>query len=49
MASKLGRYYYIVDDGKTVHSGLMEDLIQDEALIHRYLGTAVIKPGEKRP
>ncbi len=49
MASKLGRYYYILDDGRTVHSGMMADLVQDEALIHRYLGTAVIKPGEKRP
>ncbi len=47
MASRLAQYFYIVDDGKTVHSGLMADLVQDEALIHRYLGTAVITPGEK--
>jgi branched-chain amino acid transport system ATP-binding protein len=47
MASQLAQYFYIVDDGKTVHSGLMADLVQDEALIHRYLGTAVITPGEK--
>ncbi len=47
MASRLAKYFYIVDDGKTVHSGLMSDLVQDEALIHRYLGTAVISPGEK--
>jgi len=48
MASQLAQYFYIVDDGKTVHSGLMSDLVQDEALIHRYLGTAVITPGEKK-
>ncbi len=48
MASQLAQYFYIVDDGKTVHSGLMADLVQDEALIHRYLGTAVITPGEKK-
>ncbi len=47
MASRLAQYFYIIDDGKTVHSGLMADLVQDEALIHRYLGTAVITPGEK--
>ncbi len=47
MASRLAQYFYIVDDGKTVHSGLMADLIQDKALIHRYLGTAVITPGDK--
>ncbi len=47
MASRLAQHFYIVDDGKTVHSGLMADLVQDEALIHRYLGTAVITPGEK--
>jgi branched-chain amino acid transport system ATP-binding protein len=47
MASQLAQYFYIVDDGKTVHSGLIADLVQDEALIHRYLGTAVITPGEK--
>jgi branched-chain amino acid transport system ATP-binding protein len=41
MASRLAQDYYIVDDGRTVHSGLMADLVQDEALIHRYLGTAV--------
>ena len=48
MASQLAQNFYIIDDGKTVHSGLMADLVQDEALIHRYLGTAVITPGEKK-
>jgi branched-chain amino acid transport system ATP-binding protein len=41
MASRLAQDYYIVDDGRTVHSGQMADLVQDEDLIHRYLGTAV--------
>jgi len=48
MASKLAHDYYIIDDGKTVHSGAMADLVQDEDLIHRYLGTAVIPHGEKK-
>jgi branched-chain amino acid transport system ATP-binding protein len=47
MASKLAQDYYIIDDGKTVHSGAISDLVQDEALIHRYLGTAMITTGEK--
>jgi branched-chain amino acid transport system ATP-binding protein len=41
MASQLAQRYTIIDDGKSVHSGLMADLVQDEALIHRYLGAAV--------
>lgn len=48
MASKLAQNYFIIDDGRTVHSGLMSDLVQDEDLIHRYLGTAVITAREKR-
>jgi branched-chain amino acid transport system ATP-binding protein len=47
MASKLAHDYYIIDDGKTVHSGTMADLVQNEELVHRYLGTAVIAAGEK--
>lgn len=41
MASQLAQYYYILDDGKSVHSGQMADLVGNTALIHRYLGTAV--------
>ncbi len=41
MASRLAQYYYIIDDGKTAHAGAMSDLVQDEALIHQYLGAAV--------
>jgi len=44
MASKLGQHYYIIDDGKIVHQGAMADLVQDRALVERYLG-ASIQPG----
>jgi branched-chain amino acid transport system ATP-binding protein len=43
MASQLAEYYYIIDDGKSVHEGLMSELVQDEALIRQYLG-AIVKP-----
>jgi branched-chain amino acid transport system ATP-binding protein len=48
MASKLAKSFYIVDDGKTVHAGAMEDLIHDEELIHRYLGASIHVNGGKR-
>ena len=41
MASRLAQFYYIIDDGKSVHRGEMADLVHDEALIHRYLGASV--------
>ncbi len=41
MASQLGERYYIIDDGQTVHQGTMEALVQDEALVRRYLGASV--------
>jgi branched-chain amino acid transport system ATP-binding protein len=40
MASKLAQLYTIIDDGHSVMSGQMRDLVQDEALIQRYLGVA---------
>lgn len=40
MASQLADYYVIIDDGRSVHSGRMSDLVQDSALVHRYLGAA---------
>lgn len=48
MASQLAEYYYIIDDGKSVQNGKMDDLIQDTETIHRYLGTAVGAVGGKR-
>ena len=40
MAAQLADRYYILDDGHTVHAGQMATLIQDQALITRYLGAA---------
>ena len=40
MASQLADHYVIIDEGQSVHSGLMADLIRDHALIRRYLGAA---------
>jgi branched-chain amino acid transport system ATP-binding protein len=40
MAGKLADRYVIIEDGKSVHTGLMADLVGDEALITRYLGAA---------
>lgn len=40
MASHLADRYVIIDNGQSVHSGQMADLVQDKALIHRYLGAA---------
>lgn len=41
MASQLGEYYYIIDDGQTVHSGEMTTLVDDTELVKRYLGASV--------
>jgi branched-chain amino acid transport system ATP-binding protein len=38
MASSLGDEYYLFDDGKTVHRGQMEELVQNEELKKKYLG-----------
>ena len=38
MASSVGDHFYILDDGKVVHSGAMEDLVQDEEMQSKYLG-----------
>lgn len=41
MASQLAKRYVIIDDGKSVQSGMMADLVQDTALIHQYLGASI--------
>ena len=41
MASQLAERYVIIDDGKSVQNGLMSDLVQDEDLIHEYLGASI--------
>ena len=38
MASSVGDYFFILDDGMVAHAGHVEALIQDEALQSKYLG-----------
>lgn len=38
MASKIGDTYTLIDDGETVQSGLMSELIENEELKRKYLG-----------
>ncbi|TYS65793.1 ABC transporter ATP-binding protein [Sutcliffiella horikoshii] len=40
MASTIGDCFYILDDGKTVHHGHMQELKEDEELRRQYLGIA---------
>ncbi len=40
VASKLADRFVIIDDGSSPVTGLMHDLVKDEAMIHRYLGVA---------
>lgn len=40
VASKLADRYVIIDEGHSVTSGQMADLVQDQALIQKYLGVA---------
>lgn len=40
MASTIGDSYYIIDDGRTVHSGQMAELKANESLKKEYLGIA---------
>lgn len=43
MASQLAERFVIIDDGRSVHTGLMSDLVRNEELVQQYLG-ASIKP-----
>jgi branched-chain amino acid transport system ATP-binding protein len=38
VASRLGRTYVIIEEGRSVQSGDMADLVDDEETIQRYLG-----------
>ena len=38
LASLVGTDYFILDDGRVVHQGLMEELMEDQELKQRYLG-----------
>ncbi|MGE5141668.1 MAG: ABC transporter ATP-binding protein [Rudaea sp.] len=40
VASALAKYYVIIEEGRSVKSGLMADLLNDKSTIHRYLGAA---------
>jgi branched-chain amino acid transport system ATP-binding protein len=40
VASQLADRFVIIENGQSVHDGLMEDLVADQALITRYLGAA---------
>lgn len=40
VASQLAEYYVIIEDGRSVHSGRMADLLADRALVTRYLSAA---------
>ncbi|MCG6879831.1 MAG: ABC transporter ATP-binding protein [Deltaproteobacteria bacterium] len=43
MASSVGDDFFILDDGRVVHSGRVEDLIQNEELQSRYLGISKVE------
>ncbi len=38
LAKMVGRDFYILDEGKVVHTGLMENLAQDKEMKQKYLG-----------
>ncbi|WP_019243481.1 MULTISPECIES: ABC transporter ATP-binding protein [Bacillus] len=40
MASQIGDSFYIIDEGRTVYNGKMNQLIEDEVLRRKYLGIA---------
>jgi len=40
LASRVGQDYFILDDGRVVHQGRMEDLAEDHELKQKYLGIA---------
>jgi branched-chain amino acid transport system ATP-binding protein len=40
VASQLAESYVIIEEGQSVKSGAMSDLVHDQETIHRYLGAA---------
>ena len=38
LATQVGVDYFILDDGRVVHQGLMKDLVDDNELKKKYLG-----------
>ena len=43
MASSVGDDFFILDDGKVVHSGRVEELVRNEELQSRYLGISKVE------
>ena len=39
VASRLAKHYVIIEEGRSVKSGAMKDLVDDEETISQYLGT----------
>lgn len=44
VASQLGDFYTIIEDGRSVNNGAMKDLVRNPALIQRYLGASTMTP-----
>jgi branched-chain amino acid transport system ATP-binding protein len=42
MASEVGDHFFILDDGRVVHSGPMEALARDDSLKSKYLGISKV-------
>jgi branched-chain amino acid transport system ATP-binding protein len=40
VASHLAESYVIIEEGRSVRSGAMDDLVDDRETLHRYLGAA---------
>lgn len=43
VASKLAEHFVIIEEGKSVETGLMEDLERNKEMIHQYLGASLEK------
>lgn len=41
MTSRLADRYFLIDDGRTIRSGMMADLLKEPEVIRRYLGAVV--------
>ena len=40
MASRIGDYFFIMDDGKIAEGGLMVELVENKEMCMKYLGIA---------
>jgi branched-chain amino acid transport system ATP-binding protein len=47
VASRLASSYVIIDEGRSVRSGSMVELRQDQATVNRFLGTQTVPAGEE--